>query len=58
MSASPTPRVLQEFVEDELLRAPLLFDQLIEGTIDHARRKIVARQLLGTADLAAIAAFR
>jgi len=27
-------------------------------SIDHARRKIVARQLLGTADLAAIAAFR
>jgi len=27
-------------------------------SIDHARRKIVARQLLGAADLAAIAAFR
>jgi hypothetical protein len=38
MTASPAPRVLQQFVEDELLRAPLLFDQLIESTIDHARR--------------------
>ena len=31
-----------QFVEDELLRAPLLFDQLIEGTIDHARQDLPA----------------
>ena len=31
-------RALLEFVEDELLRAPLLFDQVIEGTAEHIRR--------------------
>lgn len=36
-----SPRVspaLQQFVEDELLRAPLLFDQLIDGTLEYARK--------------------
>jgi Protein of unknown function (DUF1631) len=36
-----SPRVspaMQQYVEDELLRAPLLFDQLIDGTLDHARK--------------------
>jgi len=29
---------MQQYVDDELLRAPLLFDQLIDGTLDHARK--------------------
>ncbi|MDO9075604.1 MAG: DUF1631 family protein [Rubrivivax sp.] len=29
---------MQQFVEDELLRAPLLFDQVIDGTLDYARK--------------------
>ncbi|MDP2007383.1 MAG: DUF1631 family protein [Rubrivivax sp.] len=36
-----SPRVspaMHEFVENELLRAPLLFDQLIDGTLDQARK--------------------
>lgn len=36
-----SPRVsqaMQQYVEDELLRAPLLFDQLIDGTLEHARK--------------------
>lgn len=41
MIAMGSPRVsqaMQQYVEDELLRAPLLFDQLIDGTLDHARK--------------------
>lgn len=41
MTFMGSPRVsqaMQQFVEDELLRAPLLFDQLIDGTLDHARK--------------------
>ncbi|MBA4176995.1 MAG: hypothetical protein C0505_10620 [Leptothrix sp. (in: Bacteria)] len=36
-----SPRVspaMQQFVDDELLRAPLLFDQLIDGTLDKVRK--------------------
>ena len=40
MIAPQASRALHQFVDDELLRAPLLFDQLIEGTIDHARRSL------------------
>jgi hypothetical protein len=29
---------LKQFVDDELLRAPLLFDQVVEGVLDSARR--------------------
>jgi hypothetical protein len=36
--ASPTP--LQRFVDDELLRAPLLFDQVLDGTLDALRKDI------------------
>jgi hypothetical protein len=39
MPASVSP-ALQQFVDDELLRAPLLFDQLVEGTMDHARKAL------------------
>ena len=35
LHASPT---LQQFVDDEMLRAPLLYDQLIESTLDHVRK--------------------
>jgi hypothetical protein len=40
MAAPPVSRALLQFVEDEMLRAPLLFDQLIEGTLDHARKSL------------------
>lgn len=38
MGAPRISPAMQRFVEDELLRAPLLFDQLIDGTLDHARK--------------------
>ncbi len=31
---------MRQFVEDELLRAPLLFDQLLDGTLDAARKSL------------------
>ena len=31
---------MRQFVADELLRAPLLFDQLLDGTIDFARKSL------------------
>ena len=31
---------MQQFVADELLRAPLLFDQLLDGTLDFARKSL------------------
>ncbi len=34
------PRALLQFVDDEMLRAPLLFDQLIEGTLLHAQNSV------------------
>lgn len=37
MNAPTLSPALQQFVDDELLRAPLLFDQLVEGAIEHAR---------------------
>jgi hypothetical protein len=40
MTAQPLPRALVQFVDDEMLRAPLLFDQLIEGTLEDARRHL------------------
>jgi len=38
MAATQVSQALLQYVDDELLRAPLLFDQLVEGTIDHARK--------------------
>jgi hypothetical protein len=32
-------RAMLEFVDDELLRAPLLFDQVLSGTLDQVRRE-------------------
>ncbi len=37
--AAPSP-LLRTFVDDELLRAPLLFDQVLEGTFDELRRAL------------------
>ncbi len=31
---------MRRFVDDELLRAPLLFDQLLDGTLDNARKSL------------------
>lgn len=33
---------MQQFVDDELLRAPMLFDQLLEGTMDSLRKEMPA----------------
>jgi hypothetical protein len=38
MAATQVSHALLQYVDDELLRAPLLFDQLVEGTVDHARK--------------------
>lgn len=38
-AAAPSP-LLRTFVDDELLRAPLLFDQVLEGTFDELRRAL------------------
>ncbi len=42
MAARQISRALNQFVDDELLRAPLLFDQLVDGTIEHARAEMAA----------------
>ena len=39
-SAITAPPALQQFVEDELLRAPLLFDQVVDGTMEAARKAL------------------
>lgn len=38
MATRQVPSGLQQFVDDEMLRAPMLFDQVIEGTLNHARK--------------------
>ncbi|MBI5721747.1 MAG: DUF1631 family protein [Burkholderiales bacterium] len=45
----PSPAFIQ-YLDDELLRAPLLFDQVIEGTVDQLRRGLAK---LGAADRSA-----
>jgi len=35
------PAALQRFIDDELMRAPLLVDQVIEAALDHIRKGIV-----------------
>lgn len=40
MSAPRVPPALQQFVDDELLRAPLLFDQVMEGALDRLRKHL------------------
>ena len=36
---------MRQFVEDEMLRAPLVFDQVIEGVFDHARKSLAEMTL-------------
>lgn len=38
MGVRPVSAAMQQFVEDELLRAPLLFDQLVDGTLENVRK--------------------
>lgn len=40
MPLSQAPLALRQYVEDELMRAPLLFDQLAEGTSDSVRQSL------------------
>jgi Protein of unknown function (DUF1631) len=40
MSARPTHAALLQYVDDEMLRAPLLFDQIVDGAIDRARKDL------------------
>jgi hypothetical protein len=40
MVQRPLSPAMRRFVDDELLRAPLLFDQLLDGTLDHARKSL------------------
>jgi hypothetical protein len=42
MAPPPIPPLFQQFVDDEMLRAPLLFDQLVEGTADAVRRDMAS----------------
>jgi hypothetical protein len=42
MAALQVSRALLQFVEDEMLRAPLLFDQLVDGATEHARNRCPA----------------
>ena len=52
---SPASKLLLQFVDDEMLRAPLLFDQLLEATQDGIRRALPsmnATQRTAIADLA------
>jgi hypothetical protein len=48
----PAPPALQQFIDDEMLRAPLLFDQIVDGTLEAARKalgelKPVERSIVG-----------
>ncbi len=52
MAAITASPALQQFVDDELLRAPLLFDQVVDGTLEAARKALpdlspVERSLVG-----------
>jgi len=41
MALNPVSRLFQQFVEDEMLRAPLLFDQLLDAVNEEARRAMI-----------------
>ena len=43
MSALQVPPALEQFVDDELLRAPLLFDQVLEGALDQLRKNMATQ---------------
>lgn len=40
MALPPITRLFQQFVDDEMLRAPMLYEQLVEGTNDAIRRAL------------------
>lgn len=40
MAQPPVSHLLHQFVDDELLRAPLLFDQLLDAVVDTVRREL------------------
>ncbi len=40
MAARPAQAALRQYVDDELLRAPLLFDQILENAITYARKQL------------------
>jgi hypothetical protein len=40
MNPPQVPRLFQQFIDDELLRAPMLFDQLIDAAADSVRRSM------------------
>lgn len=40
MALPPVSRQLEQFVEDELLRAPLLYDQLLDAVIEETQRSL------------------
>ena len=42
MALSPGSKLFQQFVEDEMLRAPLLFDQLLDAVADEVRSGLPA----------------
>ncbi len=54
MSASIASRALLQFVDDELLRAPLIFDQVADATLEQLQQSLAgmsAAQRSATADL-------
>ncbi len=40
MALAPVSPLFRQFVDDEMLRAPLLFDQLIDAVLDNTRRSL------------------
>ena len=52
MSSGHISQALQQFVDDEMLRAPLLFDQVLDGTLEHIQQSVggqtrIQRQIAG-----------
>ena len=54
MAALQVSHALLQFVEDEMLRAPLLFDQLVDGAIEHARSALPGMSPLQRSAVAAL----
>jgi hypothetical protein len=50
MARPPSTPAFLQYIEDEVLRAPLLFDQVVEGALDQMRRNMTQ---LGAADRSA-----
>ena len=54
MALPPVSPLFRQYVDDELLRAPLVFDQLLDAVIDEVRRRLpamVTTQRTAVADL-------